>query len=155
MAMLAASTILFLIDSHVGRPGSFSIFVISYGLFGLISLILCRFSLAIPALLLDDLGLWRAIVYSYELTRSNWPILTVLLFKSVVGGYVAGMLPFWLARWIPANVNLPWWFGWSLTSASVCAVTLIEPVMFIGFALLYLKTSEQSSAEATQLVITA
>jgi hypothetical protein len=65
------------------------------------------------------------------------------------------MLPFWLARWIPANVTLPWWFGWSLTIASVCAVTVIEPVMFIGFALLYLKTSEQSSAEATQLVITA
>ena len=124
--------------------------VLTSALMGLLLLILARFSLAMPAVVLDDYGAGGAIFRSDELTRGKLSILAVLLFKSVVGGYVAGMLPFWLARWIPASINLPSWFSWILTAASIAAVTVVEPIMFIGFALLYLKTSEPSRAEAAQ-----
>ena len=152
IAALAGTAIFSVIDSYVGHPGSLGLRVLSFGLFGVIALILSRFGLAIPALVLDDYRLWRAIIRSGQLTRGNWPILAVLLFKSIVGGYVAGMLPFWLARLIPASINLPSWFSWVLTGASIAAVTVVEPIMFIGFALLYLKTSAPSRVGEAQVL---
>lgn len=150
IAMLFIVTILSVTEPHSSRARGLGIYVLSLGLYGFAALILSRFSLAMPALILDDYSVKRAMFRSDELTRSNWPILAALLFKSIAGGYVAGMLPFWLARWIPASINLPSWFPWVLTGASVAAVTVVEPIMFIGFALLYLKTSEPSRAEAAQ-----
>jgi hypothetical protein len=153
LGMLIVVTILSVTEPHSSRIRGLGIYVLSLGVFGLIALVLSRFSLAIPALIVDDYSIKRAVFCSDELTRGNWPILAALLFKSIVGGYVAGMLPFWLARWIPAGINLPWWFPWILTTASIAAVTIIEPIMFIGFALLYLKTSESARAEETQEVV--
>jgi hypothetical protein len=131
---------------------SFAISIVSFTAFGLGSLLCSRLSLSVPALILDDFKVGQAIFRSGELTRGKWSILAVLLFKSVVGGYIAGMLPFWLARFIPANVQVPSWFGWLLTAASVALVTVVEPVMFIGFALLYLKTSTTPSTTQAQAV---
>ncbi|HVZ18709.1 MAG TPA: hypothetical protein VG897_16450 [Terriglobales bacterium] len=54
------------------------------------------------------------------------------------------MLPFWIATLIWKYVQLP---GWFLTFASYFGVTLVEPVMFIGFALLYIRMSSQTSGE--------
>jgi hypothetical protein len=129
-----------------------SILLAAYAAYALGVIVLSRFGLAIPALILDDHKVGRAMLLSDELTENKWLILSVLLFKSIVGGYVAGMLPFWLARWIPASINLPSWFPWVLSGFSIAALTLLEPVMFIGFALLYLKTSEPSRAEAPQAI---
>ena len=78
---------------------------------------------------------------SDKLNEGKWPILAALLAKSVIGGYVAAMWPFWLASFIRVAAPLPSWFPWSLTVASVIGVTVVEPTMFIGFALLYLKMS--------------
>jgi hypothetical protein len=152
VAMLFIVTILSVTEPHPTRARGLGIYVLSLGLFGLVALILSRFSLAMPALILDDYSVKRAMFRSDTMTRSNWPILAALLFKSIAGGYVAGMLPFWLARWIPASINLPSWFSWILTTASIAAVTVVEPIMFIGFALLYLKTSAPSRAEAAQTI---
>ena len=128
------------------------ILLAAYGAYALAVIVLSRFGLAIPALILDDHKVTRAMLLSDELTENKWSILSVLLFKSIVGGYVAGMLPFWLARWIPASINLPSWFSWVLGGISIAALTLVEPVMFIGFALLYLKTSERSREKAPQAI---
>jgi hypothetical protein len=49
------------------------------------------------------------------------------------------MAPFWLVSFIPANAQLPSWFPWALTAASIAGVTVIEPTLFIGFALMYLQ----------------
>jgi hypothetical protein len=62
------------------------------------------------------------------------------------------MLPFWLARFIPAAVQLPSWFGWFLIAASVALVSIVEPLMFIGFALIYLKMSTVPGAVEAQPV---
>lgn len=78
-----------------------------------------------------------------------------LLLKSLVGGYIAGMLPFWLARWIPADVNLPSWFQWVLAGVSVAAVSVVEPILFIGFTMLYLKTTDvRAVAEPKPVAVT-
>jgi hypothetical protein len=132
--------------------GSFAIWVLSYSVFGVGALLCSRFSLSVPALILDDYNLGAAVICSKGVTRGKWPILPVLLFKSVAGGYIAGMLPFWLARFIPATVQLPAGFGWFLTAASVALVTLVEPLMFIGFALLYLKTAPVPATREVQVV---
>jgi hypothetical protein len=148
--MVVIVTILSVTEPHSGRVRGLSILAIL--LFGLGALLLSRFSLAMPALILNDYSIRAAMRRSNELTRGNLPILAALLFKSIAGGYVAGMLPFWLARWIPASFNLPSWFSWILTIASIAGVTVVEPIMFIGFALLYLKTSDPSSLKSTQAV---
>lgn len=78
---------------------------------------------------------------SDELTEGESFTLAALLAKSLIGGYVAGMAPFWLASLIPAHAQLPSWFPWALTTVSIAGVTMVEPTLFIGFALLYLKNS--------------
>lgn len=121
----------------VGVLGS----VVSYGAVALGLLVVSRFFLAIPAVLLDDSSVWHAMLRSDELTRGKWPNLAALLAKSLIGGYVAGMCPFWIASFVRTSVPLPSWFPWILTIASVIAVSVVEPPMFIGLALLYLKVS--------------
>ena len=131
----------------------FLIKAVSYGLVGPTILIVSRFSLAVPAVILDDCKVWQAILRSDELTRGKWLILAALLAKSLIGGYIAGMCPFWLASFIPVTVPLPLWFPWILTIASIIGVTVVEPTMFIGFALLYLKTSAPDSVPSEALAI--
>ena len=115
--------------------------IVAYGLGGLVLLVFSRFGLAMPAVILDDCKVGQAIFRSDELTERKWLILASLLAKSTIGGYVAGMLPFWLAAFIQTNTPLPSWFSWALSGASVLGVAVVEPSMFIGFALLYLRTS--------------
>jgi hypothetical protein len=129
--------------------------VVSYGVVGATFLVLSRFALAIPAVLLDDSNVWPAMFRSDRLTQGKWLTLAALLAKSTIGGYVAAMLPFWLASFVRVETPVPMWFPWILTVASIIGVTVVEPTMFIGFALLYLKTSAAdfapSSALASQL----
>jgi len=134
------------LKSLSGRVNSLLIYGLSFIALSVGSWIISRFGLAIPAVVLDDVGVRQGLIRSYKLTRGKSLILAILLVKSIVGGYVAGMLPFWLAGLIPAGFSLPSWFPWLLTFASVAAVAFVEPVMFIGLALLYLKTSEPAPA---------
>jgi hypothetical protein len=153
LAVFALGTVLHLVESHWGHVGKTLIFELSFLFWGSAVLILSRFSLAIPAVILDDYGAGQALFRSDELTKGKWMILVVLLSKSIIGGYVAGMLPFWLARLIPASVSLPSWFQWVLAAVSVGAVTVVEPIMFIGFTLLYLKTTAASPPVETKTAI--
>lgn len=133
---------------------TFTTWLVIFICLGLAWLVCCRFALAMPALILDDYPVGKALFRSDELTERKWLTLAVLLSKSLVGGYIVGMMPFWLARFIPADISLPSWFPWVLTVASVGGVTLVEPIMFVGFALMYVKapatspTSTQTQAAA-------
>ena len=109
-------------------------------------LVLSRFSLTIPAIVLDNFRVRRSIFLSDELTEGKWTILLALLAKSVLGGYVAGMLPFWLAGWTGMYTHVN---DWVLKAASVVAVMVVEPFMFIGFSLLYVRTSPMIPQEET------
>jgi len=80
---------------------------------------------------------------SDELTEGKWLTVAVLLAKSLIGGYIVGMFPFRMAGWIWAYVRLPLRV---LAVASIAGVKVVEPFMFIGFALLYIKMTALSSA---------
>ncbi len=133
------------------RPSGLVIMVVSYGVVGLLLLVISRFALAVPAVILDDYRVGQAMFRSDELTQEKWPTLAVLLAKSLIGGYVAGMCPFWLASFIHVRGPLPSWFPWTLTLVSIIGVTVVEPPMFIGFALLYLKMSARDTASSKVL----
>lgn len=143
-------SILWDITRHIARAGGTLTYALTYGLFAFVALILSRFALSIPAVILDDYPAGRAMFRSDELTEGKWTILAVLLFKSIVGGYIAGMAPFWVAGWLFGGAYIPWWFSWVLTGASILAVSWVEPIMFIGFALLYEKTCGRESATEFQ-----
>lgn len=135
---------------QVHRSG-FLIWAVSYVLAGLALLVASRFFLAIPAVILDDFSVGRAMLRSDEVTQGKWLALGTLLAKSLIGGYVAGMFPFWVASFVRVSVPLPSWFPWILTIASIIGVTVVEPTMFVGFALLYLKTSAPDSVPSRAL----
>jgi hypothetical protein len=129
----------------------FLIMVVSYVLVGLALLVVSRFFLAVPAVILDDYSAGQALFRSDKLTQEKWLTLAVLLAKSLIGGYFAAMCPFWLASLVPVTVALPSWFHWILTVASIIGVAVVEPTMFVGFALLYLKVSAPDSAPSKVL----
>lgn len=126
------------------RYGAFGIWTVTFASFGLMLLVFSRFGLAVPALLLDNCSVSQAMFRSDELTEGKWVTLAILLAKSLIGGYIAGMLPFWLTRWAWPYIRLPWWVP---AVGSIAAVTLVEPFMFIGFAQLYVRMSESSPVQ--------
>jgi hypothetical protein len=128
------------------HSSGFLVWAVSYVLASLALLVASRCFLAVPAVILDDFSVGRALLRSDELTQGKWLVLAALLAKSLIGGYVAGMCPFWLASFVRVSVPLPSWFPWILTIASIIGVTVVEPTIFVGFALLYLKTSAPDSA---------
>ena len=125
------------------RYGSDAIWMVSFGSFGLALLVFSRFWLAVPALVLDNRNVSQAVFRSDELTEGKWVTLAILLAKSLIGGYVAGMLPFWVVRGAWPYIRVPWWLP---AVGSIAAVTLVEPFMFVGFALLYVRMSASSPA---------
>jgi hypothetical protein len=148
MVGVAAATLLtvgvfWVLDQAHYRHGRFAIWTISFGSFGLFSLVFSRLGLAVPAVVLDNLGVSRAMFRSDELTEGKWAILAILLAKSLIGGYAGWMLPFWIAGWVWPDIRVPWWLP---PAGSIAAVGLVEPFMFIGFALLYLRMSTSASA---------
>ena len=129
-------------------------YMVTFACSGLVLLVMSRFSLAIPALMLDDCRVGESIFRSDEYTERRWLVLAALVAKSVVGGYVAAMLPFWIAPYVVRNVVVPWWFSWVLIASSIAAASVVEPTMFIGFTLLYLQRSKVSSTSSVAMSAT-
>jgi len=156
IASVITLAVVWSLDQFHLHPTGLAYSVLTYSFLGLGLLIFSRFALAIPAFVLDDLGVGESIFKSDQLTRGKWLHSSILLTKSLVGGYVAAMVPFWLARWLPlGDLELSSWFSWFLTAASVTAVTLVEPVMFIGFAQLYLQTTASEKSFVQRSATTA
>jgi len=145
-SMLLGAGVFWVLHQWQVHPTGLLIAVVSYGVVGIMVLVLSRFALAVPAVLLDDCSVGQAMFRSDKLTQGKWLTLAALLAKSIIGGYVAAMCPFWLASFIRVTMPLPSWFPWILTVASIIGVTAVEPTMFVGFALLYLKMSALDSA---------
>ena len=68
-------------QGHV-RAGRFAIWVATFGLAYLALLVMSRFGLAIPALLLDDYPVGKAMFRRDALTEGKWHTLADLLAKS-------------------------------------------------------------------------
>jgi hypothetical protein len=142
-SVLLATGLFWVLRQRRVHPTRLLIWVTSYGIVSLAILLVSRFFLAVPAVILDDCRIGQATFRSYRLTRGKSLTLGALLAKSIIGGYVAAKCPYWLAALIPSTASLPSWFPWVLTIVSMIALTVVEPTMFVGFALLYLKMSAQ------------
>jgi hypothetical protein len=139
-AVILSDAILWALHEREVHLTAFAVQVVSFGSVCLALVVFSRFGLAIPALIMGNCRVGQAMFRSDELTQGKWLTLAALLSKSLVGGYVAGMCPFWFASRILSDVPLPSWFPWVLTAASITAVTVVEPTLFIGLALLYSKS---------------
>jgi len=89
------------------RPLGPAFWLVTYGCMGIALLVFSRFVLAMPALILGDYPVGKAIFRSDELTERKWLVLAVLLLKSLVGGYIAGMLPSGSPGSSPRTFSLP------------------------------------------------
>ena len=139
---MAIPDLLFLVYAHLR---GFPIQLLFIASTGFAVLLISRFALAVPAVVLDNYGVAQAMFRSDELTEGKWLTLAALLTKSLAGGYA--FLPFWLAARVAESTPLPSWLPWVLNAASIIGVTLVEPTMFIGFALLYASAPSLPSTE--------
>jgi len=130
-ATFALSGVVWLASRHV-RLNSFTFWALTFALTGGALLLLSRFALAIPAVVLDNFGAGKAMFRSDELTEGKWLTLLALLSKSVIGGYVAGMCPYWLASWLLAGKSVPFGLPWFLAIASAAAVTSSSRPCLLG-----------------------
>ena len=127
------------------------------GLFASLGLlVLSRFGLAVPAAVLDGLNARSSFLRSDEFTEGRWTILLVLVIEYVGGSLAAAWFPFWVADLVLRDLPNPMWLNWVLYACSIFASALIQPTMFVGFALLYLRTKAvQQTKSAHRLLYDA
>jgi hypothetical protein len=101
-AGLLGGAVFWIFRHRQAHPSFFIIRVVSFLLAGFVLLVLSRFGLALPALILDNCRVGQAMFRSDELTEGKWVTLALLLAKPLIGGYIVGMYPLWLAGWICA-----------------------------------------------------
>jgi len=132
-----------------GLPYSASLgLVVIWGTIAIGLAVLSRYALAIPALVLENLPFWKCFKRSDELTEGHMLFLAALICESVLGGYVAMSAPFWMWNHVFASrVVLTWTIYWILQLIGLAASAAIQPLMFIGFAYLYITASAPKTPE--------
>jgi hypothetical protein len=104
-------------------------------------LALSRFGLAMPAVVLDHRGVSESLFLADTLASGKLARLLALLVESVGGSYVAAVGPFWLAGWLLHGRGLPAWGPWALWIVAWVGGVLVQPTLFIGLALLYIRST--------------
>lgn len=117
--------------------------LISMGLAFVPIWIVARFGLAIPAFVLERTSITKAFFRSDDLTDRRWKILAILLLESVGGSYVVYLLIQWLAWQAAHHGHAPAWMANLGLPLGLLIGFVLEPHMFIGFALLYVRRSSQ------------
>jgi hypothetical protein len=121
------------------KPSPFAVQMMSIVAYAIGALILSRLAISVPVVVSEDCSVRQSLFRSDELTQGKWIELASLLFKSIVGGYIAAYLPFWLSGFFLARLSLPSWFSWLLFAFSIVGVSSVDIPMFVGFAALYAK----------------
>jgi hypothetical protein len=97
---------------------------------------------------LDNVPFWKSLKRSDELTEGRMVLLVALICESVFGGYVALSAPFWIWNHIFASrVVLTWTIYWILRLIGLAATAAVQPLMFVGFAYLYVTASTANETE--------
>ena len=100
-------------------------------------LLISRFGLAIPALIVEECSVKQSFFRSDELTEGCWTILAILLLESVGGSYLAYLLPQWLAAVAYAHGFALPWLSWAAVAVGLLLGVVLQPHMLVGFALLH------------------
>jgi hypothetical protein len=100
-------------------------------------LLMSRFGLAIPALIVEKCSIKQSFFRSDELTEGCWIILAILLVESVGGSYLAYLFPQWLAGFAIARGFAPSWLSWAAIAVGLLLGVVLQPHMPVGFALLH------------------
>jgi len=108
-------------------------------------LALSRFGLALPAVVLDKSRVSEALFLADTLTSGKAAMLLGLLVESVVGSYFAAIGPFWIAAWFLHGRPLPAWGPWALWAVAWLGGVLLQPTLFIGLSLLYVKSMQTAT----------
>ena len=102
-------------------------------------LALSRFGLAMPAVVLGDYRISDSLFFADALTSGKLAALLGLLLESVVGSYLAAVGPFWIAGCLLHGRALPAWGPWVLWVIAWVGGVLLQPTLFVGLALLYVR----------------
>jgi hypothetical protein len=113
--------------------------------------VLSRFGLSIPVLFAEGGTAKRAVFRADELAEGNAGVLLVLVVESVVGSYIAFMLPYWSANAFLAGKVVPNWFPSLLRVVGFIGALHVQPIMFIGMSMLYLKNRAPRPGAATSI----
>jgi hypothetical protein len=114
-------------------------------------LVVSRFGLTLPALILEDCSVKESFFRSDELTEGCWTILALLLLESVGGSYLAFALPQWLAGFAITHGFAPWWMSWAAIAVGLLAGVLLQPHMLVGFALLHVLRADDARVHSRAL----
>ena len=112
--------------------------------FFLSCLIVSRFSLAHPSVLFEDTTTISSLFKSDELTEGKWTQLSLLIFEGTLFPFYMAQALFWILQRAGVSVPLPAWSYTAVYYLSVTLSILTEPIMLIGFAIMYLETREVS-----------
>ncbi|MGA2377045.1 MAG: hypothetical protein ABSF72_16120 [Candidatus Sulfotelmatobacter sp.] len=95
------------------------------------------FGMAIPLIVSDDVGAWRALKRSVRLSNGYEGFLFLLVIESLACSYVAWYtVHFGLSFLFPVQLRYTAWYGWLVYSVSILASAAVQPPTFIGFSLL-------------------
>ncbi len=75
-------------------------------------------------------------------------LLLALICESVIGGYIALSAPFWISNSaFASHIAFTWTIYWILRLIGLAASAAIQPLMFVGFAYLYVTASTVNETE--------
>lgn len=92
---------------------------------------------AIPLLVKNNSGVWRALKTSIELSSGYEGALFLLVVETVVGSYLVGYATSHSLRaLLPYALRHTFWYGWALYLVGALASAAVEAPLFIGFSVL-------------------
>jgi hypothetical protein len=119
-----------------GHSCRFNCASVLVGLF-VISSIVSWFGMAIPLILVENIGAWRALKKSLKMSNGYEGFLLLLVCESLVGSYIAWYAVNLGLRFLfPLQLRYTEWYGWLVYLLTILASAAVQPPMFIGFSLL-------------------
>lgn len=113
-------------------------------LFFVSCVIVSRFSLSHPSVILEGTNILSSLFRSDELTEGKWFGLALLVFEGTLAPFYLAQAVFWMLQSAGVLVPLPAWSHSGVYYLVVALSIAMEPIMFIGFAIMYLEASQES-----------
>ena len=147
--MLSSVLSTFLAGSFIIKTGLPTKFILWLGwtLLALCLAIFSRWMLSVPILIEENCGVFASLRRSQHLTAHYTPAMLVFVAHAAVGGYIAGIVPYYLFNLVARRNTLPSWSGWVPFALSFLFVAWTEPIYAIGCAETYYAAQERERQE--------